>query len=78
MVDWDAVLQDAALSPRGLLAELLTYADSIEDIVVVFTTPDGPNHERVNIWPSADGQSKTIALLEFAKWRQLQIMAEPD
>ena len=73
MVDWDAILADAEDSPRGLLAELLARADDIKELVVVFVTLDG-EVEQTNTWQSTRHQAMTIAMLEYAKFHQCQLM----
>ena len=73
MVDWGAILADAEDSPRGLLAELLARADDIKELVVVFVTLDG-EAEQTNTWQSTRHQAMTIAMLEYAKWHQCQLM----
>ena len=75
-IDWNEALSDAEDSPRGLLSELLTRADDITDMVIVFVTPTENGGEQTNTWQATRHQAMTIAMLEYAKWHQLHRMYE--
>ena len=67
-IDWDSVVENAENTPRGMLAELLGYADEIENLIVIFHTKDGAQH----VYQNTASVSVSIAMMEFAKWCELK------
>ena len=61
-IDWDKLADDANDSPRGMLAELLSEADDITNLVVIWHDKESKQHR----WTSTESRAMSIAMLVYA------------
>ena len=71
-IDWDEVADDADNSPRGLLADALSHADEIKEVIIIMNFEDG----RQQTYSKVETTAMEIAMLELAKWNILKYVHE--
>mgnify|MGYP001592833343 CR=1 FL=1 len=67
MIDWDGIAEEADNSPRSLLAEVLSRADEITALVIIWR--DHELNQYVAL--STETYEQAIAMVELAKFNWL-------
>ena len=71
-IDWDDVANEAADSPRGLLAEVLGRADEIEELIIIANFKDGMQQR----WLRLNSAAMGISMLALAQYNMLEEVQE--